>query len=121
MAKRVFSLAENPGCFALVMKLKIHAAQVEVCLGDVGVWCGGDTTPSEAAMSLVGTSRTGSTWSAQGMGRSRGVVVVEEVPSMRSDFTAKGQGVSEFTCPLAAERGGTEMQELSLSLGVITG
>ncbi len=72
-------------------------------------------------MSLVGMSGTGSTWSAQGVGGSRGVVVIEEVPSTRSDFTAKGQGVSEFTCPLVAERGGTEMQELSLSLRVITG
>ena len=48
-------------------------------------------------------------------------MVVEGFPSMHSDFMAEGQGISEFTCPLAAERGGTEMQELSLSLGAITG
>ena len=92
-----------------------------VCLGDVGIWCGGNTTPSEAVMSLVSTSRAGSTWSVRGMGESRGVVVIEGFPSTHSDFTAEGQGVSKFTCPSAAERGGTEIQELSLSLGVITG
>ena len=92
-----------------------------VCLGDVDIWCGGDTTPSEAAMSLIGMSGAGSTWSAQGVGESRGVVVIEGFPSTHSDFMAEGQGVSEFTCPSAAERGGTEMQELSLSLRVITG
>ncbi len=48
-------------------------------------------------------------------------MVVEKFPSTHSDFTAEGQGISKFTCSSAAERGGTEMQELSLSLGVITG
>ncbi len=92
-----------------------------ICLGGIDVWCRGEAAPSEMATSLVGTPGTGFTWSARGVGGSGGVVVVEEVPSTCTDFTAKEQGVREFTCPLAFERGGTEMQELSLSLGVITG
>ena len=78
-------------------------------------------------MSLVGSARTGSTWSAQGIGvgigvgGSRGVMIVEVILSTCTGFTAKGEGTNEFTCPLASERGGTEIQILSFSLGIITG
>ena len=48
-------------------------------------------------------------------------MVVEVLPSTVTDFTAKGEGTKEFSCPLASERGGTEIQVLSFSLGIIIG
>ena len=70
-------------------------------------------------MSLVGAvAGTGITRSAlgvgSGIGSPRGVVVVEVVPS--TGFVVKGEGAREFSCPLAAERGGTEIQVFSFSL-----
>ncbi len=73
-------------------------------------------------MSLVSLAGTGSTWSVQGVdvgvgvGGSRGVVAVEVILSMC--FTAKGEATSEFTWPLASERGGIEIQSPSFSLGL---
>ena len=88
-------------------------------LGGVGVWGGDDRTSSESATSLAGSmAGTGVTRSALGVGRGvggpRGVVVVEVLPS--SIFVAKGEGAKEFSSPLVAERGGTEIQTLSFSL-----
>ncbi len=95
-----------------------------VHLGGVGVWGGDGRTSSELATSLIGVvAGTGVTWSALGVGSGvggpRGVVVVEVLPS--TDFRAKGEGAREFSCPLAARRGGTEIQAFSFSLGIIIG
>ncbi len=90
-------------------------------LGVVGVKRRGDAAPLWVAMSLVGVSGAGFTWSTRGAGRPRGVVVVEDTPSMHAGLAAKGQGIRELTCPLVSERGGTEMQEFSLSLRITTG
>ena len=46
-------------------------------------------------------------------------MVVEVLPS--TDFMAKGEGAREFSCPLAAERGGTKIQAFSFSLGMMIG
>ena len=91
------------------------------CLGVVSIGCRGDAAPSWTATSLVSVSGTGSTWSARGIGGLRGVVVIKDVLSTRTGLAAKGQGVREFTCPLVFKKGGTEIQEFSLSLGVMTG
>ena len=102
----------------------VHSADTSACLGGVDVWCDDGTTSSGLATSLVGSARTGSTWSAQGVGvvvgvgGSRGVMAVEVLPSAYTDFTAKGEGTNEFICPLASKRGGTEIQSLSVSFGV---
>ncbi len=48
-------------------------------------------------------------------------MVVKVLPSTVTDFMAKGEGTKEFSCPLASERGGTEIQVLSFSLGIIMG
>ena len=74
-------------------------------------------------MSLVNVAAgTGVTQSAlgvdSGVGGPRRVVVVKVLPS--TDFVAKGEGAREFSCPLAAERGGTEIQA-SFSLGMMIG
>ncbi len=90
-------------------------------LGVVGVGRKGDTAPLQAAASLIGVSGAGSTWSTWGVGGLRGVVVVEDIPSTCAGLTAKRQGAREFTCPLVSKKGGTEIQELSLSLRVMTG
>ena len=97
-------------------------------LGGVGIqWGGDDRTSMESATSLVSlTAGAGATWSALGVGNGvggpRGVVIVEVVPS--TEFTTegatKGEGAREFNCPLAAERGGTEIQA-SFSLGIMIG
>ena len=97
-------------------------------LGDVGIWWGGDDrTSTELATSLVGSAAgAGATWSALGVGNDigspRGIVVVKVVPS--TEFTTEGategEGAREFNCPLAAERGGTEIQA-SFSLGIMIG
>ena len=97
-----------------------------VHLGGVGVRGDDGTTSSGLATSLTGSvAGTGFTWSAQGVGSGvggpRGVVVVEVLPSSFTGFTAKGEGAKEFSCPLASERGGTEIQVLSFSLGIIIG
>ena len=97
-----------------------------VHLGGVGIWGDDGSTSSESATSLTGsTAGTGATRSALGVGRRvggpRGVVVVEVLPSMVTDFAAKGEGTKEFSCPLASERGGTEIQTLSFSLGIMMG
>ena len=96
-----------------------------VCLGGIGVRHGEETTSSRSAMSLMGLARTGSTWSAQGIGigigGSRGVVIIEVLPSTFTGFMAKGEGTNEFSCPLASKRGGTEIQTFSFSLGIIIG
>ena len=94
-----------------------------VHLGGVGVWGGDGCTSSESATSLVGLAAgTGVTRSALGVGSGiggpRGVVVVEVLPS--TDCAAKGEGAREFSCPLAAERGGTKIQA-SFSLGIMIG
>ncbi len=68
-------------------------------------------------MSLVGSmAGAGVTQSALGVGVGgpRGVVVVEVLLS--SIFVAKGEGAKEFSSPLVAKRGGTEIQVLSFSL-----
>ena len=71
------------------------------------------------ATSLVGSARTGSTGSAQGVGvvagvgGARGVVTVEVLPSTFTDFAAKGEGTNELICPLASKRGGIEIQSFS--------
>ncbi len=85
-------------------------------LGVIGVGRRGNAAPS-----LVGVSGAGFTWSTQGAGGPRGVMVVEDAPSMRAGLAARGQGVREFTCPLVSKRGGTKIQEFSLSLGIMTG
>ena len=122
VAARRVSLRVEKESLALVAKINgVQGAVEGVCLGGVGVWCGDGATPSRSATSLVGSAGTDSTWSAQGVGGSRGVVVVEVIPSTCTGFTAKGEGTNEFTCPLASERGGTEIQTLSFSFGVITG
>ena len=97
-------------------------------LGDVGIrWGGDDRTLTESAMSLISsTAGAGATWSAlgvgDGIGSPREVMVVEVVPS--TEFTTegatKGEEVSEFNCPWAAGRGGTEIQ-VSFSLGIMMG
>ena len=97
-------------------------------LGDVGIrWGSDDRTSTESATSLVGSAAgAGATWSALGVGKGVGgpreVVVVEVLPS--TEFTTKGategEGVREFNCPWAAERGGTEIQA-SFSLGIMMG
>ena len=97
-------------------------------LGDVGIrWGGNDQTSTELATSLVGSiAGAGATWSTLGVGVGVGgpqeVVVVEVIPS--TEFTTEGategEGVSEFNCPWAAGRGGTEIQ-VSFSLGIMTG
>ena len=101
----------------------IAGAVKGVHIGGVGIrWDDGTTS---SATSLAGSAGTGFTWSAQGVGRGigspRGVVVVEVLPSTVTGFTAKGEGTKEFSCPLASERGGTEIQVLSFSLGIIIG
>ena len=95
-----------------------------VHLGGVGVRGGDDRTSLESAMSLAGsTAGTGGTRSALGVGQGvsgpRGVMVVEVLLS--TDFVAKGEGAREFSCPLAAKRGGTEIQTFSFSLGMMMG
>ncbi len=97
-----------------------------VHLGGVGVRGDGGSTPSESAMSLAGsTARTGITRSALGIGRGvggpRGVVVIEVLPSTVTNFTARGEGAKELSCPLVSKRGGTEIQVLSFSLGMMMG
>ncbi len=97
-----------------------------VHLGGVGIRGNDGSTSSESAMSLAGsTAGTGVTRSALGIGRGvggpRGVVVVEVLPPTVTDFAAKGEGTKEFSCTLASERGGTEIQTLSLSLGIMMG
>ncbi len=95
-----------------------------VHLGGVSIrWGGDDRTSLESAMSLVGSAAgAGVTQSALGVGNGvggpRGVVVVEVLPS--TDFATEGEGAKEFNCPLAAERGGTEIQA-SFSLGIMIG
>ena len=94
-----------------------------VHLGGVGVRGGDDQTLLESATSLVGVAAgTGVTRSASsvdsGVGGPRRVVVIEVLPS--TDFVAKGEGAREFSCPLAAKRGGTEIQA-SFSLGIMIG
>ena len=89
-----------------------------VHLGGVGVQGNDGSTSSESATSLTGsTAGTGFTRSAQGVGRGvggpQGVMVIEVLPSTVTDFTAKGEGTKEFSCPLASERGGTKIQTLS--------
>ncbi len=96
-----------------------------VHLGGVGIRGDGGRTPSESAMSLAGsTAGTGVTRSVLGVGRGvggpRGVVVVEVLLSM-TNFVAKGEGAKELSCPLVSERGGTEIQVLSFSLGMMMG
>ncbi len=73
-------------------------------------------------MSLVGlTAGAGVTRSAlggdgHGAGGPQGVVIIEVLSS--SDFTAKGEGVKEFSSPLTSERGGIEMTgSFSLMMG----
>ena len=95
-----------------------------VHLGGVGVWGGDGCTSLESVTSLVSAAAgTGVTRSALGVGSGvgdpQGVVVVEVLPS--TDFAAKGEGAREFSCPLAAERGGTEIQAFSFSLGMMIG
>ena len=90
-----------------------------VHLGGIGVRGSDDRTSLESATSLVGVAAgTGITRSALGIGSGvggpRGVVVVEVVPS--TGFAVKGEGAREFSCPLAAKRGGTEIQAFSFSL-----
>ena len=96
-----------------------------VCLGGVGVRRGDGT-----ATSLIGSARTDFAGSAQGIGvvagvgGAQGVVTVEVLPSMHTDFTAEGEGTNEFICPLASKRGGTEIQSSSVSFeafGVMMG
>ena len=104
----------------------VEGAVKGVHLGGIGVQGDDGTTSSGSATSLTGSAAgTGFTWSAQGVGRGvgspRGVVVVEVLPSMVTGFTAKGEGTKEFSCPLASERGGTKIQVLSFSLGIIIG
>ena len=108
----------------------VHGADTGTCLGGIDVWCDDGTTSSGLVTSLIGSAGTGSTWSTQGVGigigigGSRGVVAIKVLPSVYTDFTAKGEGTNEFICPLASKRGGTEIQSLSVSfgvLGVITG
>ncbi len=89
--------------------------------GVVGIGCRGNTAPLRVATSLVGVSEAGFTWSSRSAGGLRGVVVVEDAPSTHAGLAAKGQAVREFTCPLVSKRGGTEIQEFSLSLRVMTG
>ena len=94
-----------------------------VHLGGVGVRGSDDCTSLESATSLISSAAgTGVTWSALGfgcgVGGPQGVVIVEVLPS--TDFAVKGEGAREFNCPLAAERGGTEIQA-SFSLGMIIG
>ena len=95
-----------------------------VHLGGVGVRGGDGRTLLESATSLIGVAAgTGVTRSALGIGSGvggpRGVVNVEVLPS--TGFAVKGEGAREFSCPLAAERGGTEIQTSSFSLGMIMG
>ena len=97
-----------------------------VHLGGVGVRGDDGTTSSGLVTSLTGSAAgTGFTRSAQGVGSGigspRGVVVVEVLPSSFTGFMAKGEGTKEFSCPLASKRGGTEIQVLSFSLGIIIG
>ncbi len=97
-------------------------------LGDVSIrWGSDDRTSTESATSLVGLAAgAGATWSplgiGDGVGSPQGVVVVKVVLS--TEFTTegatKGEGAREFNCPLAAERGGTEIQA-SFSLGIMIG
>ncbi len=89
--------------------------------GVVGVGCRGNTAPLRVATSLVDVSGAGSTWSTRSAGGLRGVVIIEDTPSTRAGLVAKGQGIREITCPLVSKRGGTKIQEFSLSLGVMTG
>ena len=91
-------------------------------LGGVGIRGGDVRTSLESATSLVGlTAGAGVTRSAlggngRGAGGPRGVVVVEVLPS--SDFTAKGEGVKEFSSPLTSKRGGIEITfSFSLMIG----
>ena len=97
----------------------VHGAVNGVCLGGVSVRRGDGT-----ATSLIGLAGTGSTGSAQGVGvvtgisGARGVVTVEVLPSMYTDFTAEGEGTNKFSCPLASKRGGIKIQSPSVSFGV---
>ncbi len=97
----------------------VHGAVNGVCLGGVSVQHGDGT-----ATSLIGSAGTGATGSAQGvgivagMGGARGVVTVEVLPSMYTDFTVKGEGTNEFSCLLASKRGGIKIQSPSISFGV---
>ena len=92
-----------------------------ICLGGVGVWHGGDT-----ATSFISSAGTDSTGSAQGVGvvagvgGAQGVVTIEVLPSTFTDFAAKGEGTNKLICPLAAKRGGIEIQSFS-TFGVIIG
>ena len=95
-----------------------------VHLGGIGVQGGDGHTSSESVTSLISAAAgTGVTRSAlgvgNGMGGPRGVVDVEVLLS--TDFAAKGEGAREFSCPSAAERGGTEIQTSSFSLGMMIG
>ncbi len=99
-----------------------------VHLGGVGVQGDDVRTSLDSATSLVGltVAGVGGTRAALnigvgvGVGSPRGVVVVEVLPSEFRDLAAEGEGAREFSCPLAAEIGGTEIQA-SFSLGMMIG
>ena len=99
----------------------VRGAVNGICLGGIGIQRGDGT-----ATSLIGSAGAGSTGSAQGVGvvagvgGARGVVTVEVLPSTLTDFAAKGEGTNELICPLAAKRGGIEIQSFS-AFGVIIG